>query len=165
MIEIRAGGPDDAPAILDLWDRAIAWLVARGQLGQWGSAPASSRAATRRHVERWVAGDGIRIAELGGDPVGVIVIGAHPAHVDPIDRPELYVEFLVTSRAHQGMGIGTELVERAAAEARAAGAEVLRVDCWAGAPELVAWYQRQGFVRAGTFTVSGWQGQIFQMVL
>ena len=50
-------------------------------------------------------------------------------------------------------------------EARDAGAAVLRVDCWAGAPPLVAWYERQGFVRSGTFDVGGWIGQVFTMAL
>ena len=66
------------------------------------------------------------------------------------------------------MGIGAELVARAAAEARAAGSEVLRVDCWAGAPTLVAWYERQGFVRSDSFTVEvrgPWHGQVFEMRL
>ena len=42
---------------------------------------------------------------------------------------------------------------------------MLRVDCWAGAPALVAWYERQGFVRSGTFDVGGWIGQVFTMRL
>jgi hypothetical protein len=52
------------------------------------------------------------------------------------------------------------------AEARAHGSEILRVDCWAGAPGLVSWYERQGFTRSGTFTMSnGWRGQLFEMTL
>jgi hypothetical protein len=41
-------------------------------------------------------------------------------------------------------------------------------DCWAGAPDLVAWYERQGFIRSDTFTVEvrgGWHGQVFEMAL
>ena len=53
----------------------------------------------------------------------------------------------------------------AADEARESGAAVLRVDCWAGAPPLVAWYERQGFERSGTFDVDGWIGQVFAMRL
>ncbi len=34
---------------------------------------------------------------------------------------------------------------------------------WAGAPPLVAWYERQGFARSGTFEVTGWKGQVFSM--
>ena len=35
-IEVRRGGPRDTPRLLALFDDAIAWLVARGQTGQWG---------------------------------------------------------------------------------------------------------------------------------
>ena len=57
------------------------------------------------------------------------------------------------------------LVAAAAEEARAAGAAVLRVDCWAGAPPLIAWYERHGFQRTGRFDVGGWIGQVFAMRL
>ena len=33
----------------------------------------------------------------------------------------------------------------------------------AGAPALVAFYERQGFARDGTFDVKGWQGQVLSM--
>ena len=49
-------------------------------------------------------------------------------------------------------------MRHADALAAAAGVPVLRVDCWAGAPTLVGWYERQGFVRAGTFDYHGWIG-------
>jgi hypothetical protein len=42
----------------------------------------------------------------------------------------------------------------------AAGAEQLRVDCWAGVPELPAAYERLGFSRTGSFDVDGWTGAI-----
>ena len=61
--------------------------------------------------------------------------------------------------------VGARLVAAAAQEARDAGAALLRVDCWAGAPPLVAWYERQGFQRTGTFDVGGWIGQVFAMRL
>jgi GNAT superfamily N-acetyltransferase len=98
-------------------------------------------------------------------PLGALVLGVHPPHVEPIEEPERYVEALVTSRAHAGRGIGARLVAAAVDEARAAGAAVLRVDCWAGAPALVAWYERQRFERSGTFDVDGWIGQVFTMRL
>ena len=49
--------------------------------------------------------------------------------------------------------------------ARDAGVPLLRVDCWAGAPPLVEFYEAQGFVRDGTFDVGGWTGQVFSMRL
>ena len=166
---IRDGRSCDGATVLALWDAAIAWLAQRGQPDQWGTEPASSRDRTREMVDQWVIGSGLRIAELEGKAVGASVIGpVPPAHVPPTPRAETYVLFLISDRDHAGMGIGAELVRRAAAEAREAGSEVLRVDCWAGAPPLVAWYERQGFVRSDSFTVEvrgAWHGQVFEMQL
>lgn len=74
-----------------------------------------------------------------------------------------YLLFVLSSRDHVGQGIGSLLVRHA--EAQAAGSEVLRVDCWAGAPSLVRWYERQGFQRSDTFWVGDWQGRVFEMRL
>jgi hypothetical protein len=53
--------------------------------------------------------------------------------------------------------------------ARERGVEQLRVDCWAGAPSLVGWYERVGFERSGTFELDGpldgWRGQLLTMPL
>jgi GNAT superfamily N-acetyltransferase len=164
---IRIGSAADAPAVVGLFDEAVAWLVARGQEGQWGTTPWSQRPELVARTHAWARGDGLRIAQEDGDatPLGALVLGAHPPHVEPIEEPEAYVEALVTSRAHAGRRIGAQLVAAAAEEARDAGAAVLRVDCWAGAPPLVAWYERQGFRRSGRFDVRGWIGQVFTMRL
>ena len=165
-VRIRPGTAADAPRVLALFDEAVAWLVARRQPGQWGTTPWSQRPSAVGHVQRWSEGPGLRIAVDGDEtPVGALALGAHPPHVQPIDEPERYVEALVTSRRHAGRGIGAALVAAAADEAREDGAAVLRVDCWAGAPPLVAWYERQGFERSGTFDVDGWIGQVFAMRL
>jgi GNAT superfamily N-acetyltransferase len=164
---IRTGSAADAPAVVGLFDEAVAWLVARGQEGQWGTTPWSQRPELVARTHAWARGDGLRIAHEDGDatPLGALVLGAHPPHVEPIAETEAYVEALVTSRAHAGRRIGAQLVAAAAEEARDAGAAVLRVDCWAGAPPLVAWYERQGFRRSGRFDVRGWIGQVFTMRL
>jgi RimJ/RimL family protein N-acetyltransferase len=159
--EIRRGGPSDEEALLALFDEAVAWMVARGQPGQWGDRPFSERPETRRRVREFAEHDGLWIAEHAGEPVGALIVGERPPHVAPIDRPELYIELLISARRHAGKGIGARLVRLADALAVEGGVEVLRVDCWAGAPALVAWYEAQGFTRAGTFDVSGWVGQVF----
>ena len=165
-VRIRPGTAADAPLVLALFDEAVTWLVARGQPDQWGTVPWSQRPSAVGHVQRWSEGPGLRIAvNADGTPVGALALGAHPPHVQPIDEPERYVEALVTSRRHAGRGIGAALVAAAADEAREGGATVLRVDCWAGAPPLVAWYERQGFERSGTFDVDDWIGQVFAMRL
>ena len=160
---LRRGGPGDAAAVLDLFDEAVAWLVARGQTGQWGTEPLSKNPNMVRRVGEWAAADGLWMAERAGGPVGALVVGERPEHVHAVERDELYVVLLLSSRRHAGSGIGAALVEHAVSLARAAGIGLLRVDCWAGAPSLVAWYERQGFVRDGTFAVGDWHGQVFSM--
>lgn len=165
VARIRRGGPDDAPVLLALFDEAVEWLVARGQPGQWGTEPWSLRPRAVKRVGEWAAGGGLRLAEAAdGTVLGALVLVAEkPPHVEPIDEPERYVDALVTSRRHAGRGVGAALIAAAVSEARSAGVPVLRVDCWAGAPTLVAWYERQGFARAGSFDVDGWRGQVFAM--
>jgi GNAT superfamily N-acetyltransferase len=164
---VRCGRATDADAVLGLWDAAIAWLEARGQTEQWGTEPASARPTCREAVNEWASGQGLRIAALDGEPVGVcVVVESCPNYVPPTELRDSYLFFLVADRMHAGQGIGTTLVEHAAREARADGSELLRVDCWAGAPDLVRWYEHNGFVKTDTFTVSGgWHGQVLEMVL
>lgn len=162
-LTIREGGPADAEAVLALFDEAVAWLAARGQTGQWGTEPFS--AVDRRVAEaaEWAAGGGLRIATLDGELAGALVLGARPPWVSPVADAERYIEALVSSRRLAGRDVGGELIRRAVAETRSANAPLLRVDCWAGAPSLVAWYERQGFHRSGTFDFDGRHGQVLSL--
>ena len=165
MFEIRRGDEEDRDWLLSLFDEAVAWMVARGQAGQWGSEPFSSSPRRIARVSGLIDSGGLRVAELDGEPVSALVIGIAPLHVPPPDRPELYINLLISSRRHAGSGIGSMLVRHAVDEARMRDAHQLRVDCWAGAPTLVRWYRYQGFEPTGTFDVDGWLGQIFAMAL
>ena len=164
-MRIRRGGPDDAGAVLALFDEAVAWMVARGQTGQWGSEPTSRNPKMVARVRDWAAGDGLWMMDDGGVAVGALVVGERPEHVHAVEEPELYVELVLSSRARAGERIGARLIEHAVGLARSAGVPLLRVDCWAGAPKLVGFYEAQGFVRDGTFDVRGWPGQVFVMRL
>ena len=169
LVHIREGRASDDLAVLDMWDRAISWMVSRGQALQWGTEPASQQPRFSEYVREWVQDPGLRIAELDRRPVGAsVIVGTPPAHIPPTPLRETYLLFLISDRDQAGNGVGSELVRRAVIDARVAGSELLRVDCWAGAPDLVAWYERQGFVRSATFTVDvrgGWDGQVFEMKL
>jgi GNAT superfamily N-acetyltransferase len=164
-MRVRPGRPGDAGAVLALFDEAVAWMVARGQTGQWGTEPMSSRPSMVARVREWADVDGLWMMEDGGEAVGALVVGEHPEHVHPVDEPELYVELLLSSRARAGERIGARLVEHAAGLASDAGLPLLRVDCWAGAPKLVGFYEAQGFVKDGSFDHHGWPGQVFSMRL
>jgi GNAT superfamily N-acetyltransferase len=165
-LEIERGGEREAPLLLALFDDAIEWLVARGQTGQWGSEPCSADPARADRVRGWASGGGLWLARAGaGAPAGAIVLGAAHDYVPPADRPELYVQVLLTAAAWRGRGVGARLIARAAAVARARGARRLRVDCWDGVPGLPAAYARLGFTRTGSFDVNGWPGAILAMEL
>ncbi len=163
-MRLRHGGADDAPALLALFDGAVAWMVARGQTGQWGSAPFSEQPARVAKARAWAAGGGLWFAvpedAVGGEPAGAIVLGDAHDYVPPPDRGELYVQVLLTAAGWRGRGIGALLVEHALDVARAAGVAQLRVDCWAGVSELPAQYERLGFTRTGSFSVGDWPGAI-----
>lgn len=159
-IEIRPGSTDDEPAVLALFDEAVQWLVGRGLVGQWGEQPFSNRPEMCALVHRTLADNEVVIAEHGGGVVGVMAVGASPPYVPGNPVPELYVILLLSSREHAGNRIGGRLLETAAETARARGAAILRVDCWADSPHLVHYYEQQGFGRDGRFDLRGWRGQI-----
>src|SRR5215213_612406 len=52
-MRIRRGGPGDAEAVIALFDEAVAWMVARGQTGQWGSEPMSRNEKMVARVRSW----------------------------------------------------------------------------------------------------------------
>jgi GNAT superfamily N-acetyltransferase len=159
-MRIERGGRSGAARLLALFDDAIGWLVARGQTGQWGSQPFSADPGRAARADGWAAGGGLWFAVDGSLDAGAIVLGDAHDYVPPPTRPELYVQVLLTASAWRGRGVGAALIEHALGEARAAGAEQLRVDCWDGVPELPRAYERLGFTRVGSFDVKGWPGAI-----
>ena len=162
-VTIRPGDEADGPTVVALFDEAVAWLVERGQTGQWGATPFDERPGIRERVHGFRIGGSLYIAERDGVPVGVLVVGPAPAYAPPAPLPELYVILLLSSRRAIGQGIGRALVNKAVELGYERGAEILRVDCWGHAPGLVRWYEKQGFIRSSRFELNGWQGQIFTM--
>ncbi|MDT0320329.1 GNAT family N-acetyltransferase [Streptomyces millisiae] len=161
-IRMRAGGPDDVPLILAMLDGAVEWLASLGRTGQWGTEPWSTRPKAVARVHEIVASGTPWIAELDGEPAGVVTLTPGPtAYVDPVDEPEVYVHLLVTDRRFKGHGVGAALLAHAVAEARRQRIDLVRVDCYAGDDgRLVAYYRSQGFTPVTTFTVGDWPGQL-----
>lgn len=165
---MRDGSVIDLPVALRLLDDAIAWLVAHGRTGQWGSTPFSASVGRRDQVEHMLRVGRTRIGEVeGGDPVGISVLAdSSPSYVPSSAVPELYIHLLVTDRTRTGTGIGRLLVEDATGLALACGARQLRVDCFAGSGGgLVDAYRRLGFAPSGSFQIdradqSTWPGCI-----
>jgi GNAT superfamily N-acetyltransferase len=159
-ITLQRGTAADTDRLLALFDDAVAWLVARGQTGQWGSEPFSARPNTVERVRAWVAEDDLWFATDDGTDGGAILLGGAHDYVPAATVPELYVKVLLTAAAYRNQGIGSLLIAHAAELARARGAEQLRVDCWAGVDALPAAYERLGFTRTGSFDVDGWPGAL-----
>ncbi|GII81482.1 GCN5 family N-acetyltransferase [Sphaerisporangium rufum] len=165
-MRIRNGGPDDAAAVLEMFDAAVRRLVAAGRAAQWGTEPFSAVPARVAQVAGFAASGGMRIAEVAGRPAGCLVVGDAMPYVPPAGEPELYVRVLLTSGAYTGRGVGAALLRRARQEAVAGGKSLLRVDCWAGGDgRLVRYYQEQGFTPAQAFTVGDWPGRVLEMRL
>lgn len=166
-MQIRAGDRRDLPSLLRMFDEAVAWMVARGNTGQWGTEPWSTDPERVARVEGLVAGGELWVAETGGGPAGALVVGpdAQP-YVPPATEPELYVSLLLVSRRHAGAGIGAALLDLARERARYRGVGLLRVDCYAGGDgALVDYYVRQGFTPTATFEVRGWPGRLLEQRL
>ncbi|MFE9039884.1 GNAT family N-acetyltransferase [Streptomyces sp. NPDC007818] len=164
-ITIRRGDPADLPAVLAILDSAVVWLNGRGITAQWGTDPFTTRPATVELVERVVAEGSPWIAEVDGVPAGTLTLTPHPGtYVPPAAEPERYVRFLATDGRFHGLGVGAALLAHAAEETRREGVSLLRVDCFAGSEgRLVAYYERQGFIRTDLFTVGEWPGQVLEM--
>ena len=165
MITIRSGNLDDFAGVMRLMDEAVAWLVAQGRTGQWGSEPMSSSDARIDRMRAEVEHNDLWIAEIDGAPVGAMLLGTEPMpYVAAVNEPELYLHLLVTSALHRGSGIGQALVDKARSVATERGIDLIRVDCYAGDDrKLVAAYERMGFVPAEQFLVKQWPGQVLAM--
>ncbi|WP_131739586.1 GNAT family N-acetyltransferase [Actinomadura roseirufa] len=161
-MEIRKGGTDDVPAMMAMLDGAVEWLVARGRSGQWGTEPWSARPERVERITGIARTDDIRVAEVDGRPAGVLALSATPPHyVEAAGEPELYITLLVTDRAFAGHGVGGALIGTALDEARAAGVDLVRVDCYGGGDgRLVEYYRRHGFEPAAEFAVGDWPGRL-----
>jgi GNAT superfamily N-acetyltransferase len=167
-LKVRHGSADDAPRLLALFDDAVAWMVARGQIDQWGGEPFSAKPSRVRKVQGWAASGGLwfAVADDAGDaPAGAIVLGDAFDYVPPADCREVYIQVLLTASVWRGRGVGARLIEHAVAMGRGQGAAQLRVDCWDGVPALPSQYERLGFRRVGSFHVGGWPGAILTMAL
>src|SRR5262245_49053425 len=115
---IEQGVAADAARLLALFDDAVAWLVARGQTGQWGSEPFSARPRNVERAHGWAASGGLWFAVDGGTDAGAIVLGHAHDYVPPPTVPELYVQVLLTAAAYRNHGVGARLIAHAADRAR-----------------------------------------------
>jgi GNAT superfamily N-acetyltransferase len=166
-MRIRSGDVADVPAVMAMFDEAVAWMVARGNTAQWGTEPWSTQPKRVDAITEKVERDDLRIAELDGVAVGALITSGRPQeYVEPVDEPELYVNLLLTSRQYAGREVGARLLSYARSLAVEKGVTLMRVDCYRGGDgSLIRYYERNGFVRTHAFMVGEWPGQVLEQRL
>ena len=132
--------------------------------GATARSPSGRRLA--RACTRWPSTRACGSPSAAATPLGALIVGARPPHVAADRPPELYVELLISSRAHAGNGIGGRLVRLA--DEIAVGARRRRparrlLGRGADARRLVR--ARRASPRAGTFDFRGWTGQVFEKAI
>lgn len=154
-MEIRQAGTEDLDPILAILDGTVAWLVAQGRTGQWGTQPWTAQPNLVEKMAGRIERGEARVAVLDGEVVGVLSVSdTSMPYVAPAEEPELYVNLLATDRRHKGRDLGGALLREALAEARRRGVGLVRVDCYAGDDgKLPAFYRGQGFAEVGPFGV------------
>ena len=147
---IRPATPDDLPVIFSLYDEAVVWLNARGITEQWGTTPVSARPHLVDEVRESVSRG--YIAEDGAIAGFIEVELATPKYIASLITEDdaadgAYVHSLVARKMPPARGVGAALLNWAAQYAFDNGKTRLRLNCWAGNPELVQYYESQSFVR------------------
>jgi GNAT superfamily N-acetyltransferase len=164
---IRQATPRDLHSILELFDSAVVWLVAKGITKQWGTEPLSQSETFRARVQTWIDKEEMVIAAHDDLMLGCLAICSSPPayaqHVyDKHPKPMLYLEAFVTHREHKGQGVGKSLLKYAEQLALEKGIAYIWLDCYAENPDLQKYYEGAGFVAFDEFRVGEWRGRVFE---
>ena len=145
---IRRAENIDLPAVLRLYDEAVRWLVEHNLAKQWGETPVSARPHLIDEIQSYFGPEYLAaIAETSeGNFLGFIALEFPPA---ADDTAIAQVHSIVTSRSPIARGVGADLLRWAEEQAKKQGSTALRLNCWAGNPKLVHYYEQRGFLRCG----------------
>lgn len=159
-LEIRLLTPETRATFAAIVDEANAWQRARGSAG-W-SAPFDDDWLLPR-IQR---GE-LFIAVLHDEPVAVfrLLWEDRPFWGDREVGDSLYLHTFAVRRSHAGRGIGAAVIKAVADMGRHRGRSRLRLDCFQANLSLVAFYERQGFVRMGTTTMGGQLMTLMEMAI
>jgi GNAT superfamily N-acetyltransferase len=140
--------PADTPALLAelsalahvIWHQHYAPIIGREQV-EYMLAEGYSEAALAR---QWAAGTRFTLARHDARYVGFAAVS-----LDPVDAAMAWLDKLYVHIDARGLGVGRRLVARAAAQAREADAQVLRLRVNRHNTDSIAAYQRLGFAMEG----------------
>ncbi len=150
-LTVARAGAADVDTVLDVTRAAAAWLTSRGS-DQWAYYLTDDAAAL---VAGRVADHEVYLVRRAADAAPVATFCLQWSDLtywpdDGGDGTAGYVHQLAVDPAFAGRGVGAALLAWAAARIRAAGRRRFRLDCLAANAGLCAYYERQGFRRAGT---------------
>ncbi|MGY4644515.1 GNAT family N-acetyltransferase [Cellulomonas sp. URHB0016] len=153
--------PEDAEAIHRLRRSLEDWMVARG-VEQWppGGMP------LRQVVDEIADGQWhvVRDAEVG--IAGALrLLWSDEPFWGPGQPPAVYVHGLMVDRRCAGRGLGTGLLDWAAAQGRAAGVGLFRLDHRTTNPVLGAYYERYGFTVVGRADFPTFSATLLELTL
>ncbi|MDO7884072.1 GNAT family N-acetyltransferase [Hymenobacter cheonanensis] len=138
----RAATPADALALVDLINRAYRSEASQAGWTTEGHLLEGPRIDAATLLELLAAPPAVLLlAELTGRPAGCV-------YLEP-QGPALYLSMLAVAPEAQAHGLGRQLLAQAEAHARQAGCAKIKMSVLALRPELLAWYERQGYRRTG----------------
>jgi ribosomal protein S18 acetylase RimI-like enzyme len=150
-VTIRVATSDDAATFAAIHEEVVNWLWARG-IHQWqpGTFPIS-------WVQDAIARGEVYVSIESGAVIGAVML--QEADPDTWGAASLadaagYIHGLRVRRSVAGRGIGRALIAWAERELVARGKRLARLDCWAANDALCAYYERAGYQRVGTRTVT-----------
>jgi len=139
---------------------AATWMVEH-EISQWRPEDFPSQ-----RVGKWL--DDLYIARHGEELVGVFRLLSEDADVWPDAPPSqaaIVLHSLAVAGPHRGQGVGRRLLELAALQAAASGAEILRLDCPSANGRLRRYYQEAGFRYVDDIQVGPYHASRFEMRL
>lgn len=159
-IDVQAATIEDSEAILALWQGSARWLQAKG-INQWH--PDYFRIEDVR--EHFRKGDAFFMARCGDDIVGTLyVCWSDPVIWGELDNDDAgYIHRFAVSRAHQGSGVGEQLLRWAENYILGQGKNRIRLDCMADNERLNRYYVEHGYVHIRHLSWdNGWKMNLYE---
>ncbi len=139
---LRAATPADTPALADLINRAYRNAPAQAGWTTEGHLLAGPRIDEAALLPMLAAAPAVLLqAEIAGQSAGCV-------YLEP-RGDSLYLSMLAVAPEAQAHGLGRRLLLAAEDYARQAGCRQIQMSVLAQRPELLAWYERQGYHRTG----------------
>jgi ribosomal protein S18 acetylase RimI-like enzyme len=138
----RAATAADVPALVTLINRAYRSEASQAGWTTEGHLLDGPRIDEATLLQMLAAPPAVLLqAELPGQLAGCV-------YLEP-QGPALYLSMLAVDPAAQAHGLGRQLLAQAERHAYQAGCTTIKMSVLALRPELLAWYERQGYRRTG----------------